>query len=129
MKKRSLALALALVLIISLLTGCNSSTGTGSKEETNNPVVSTEPETATTPNPSVVPSTEPSVEPTDEPIVTPSTEPNPEVTEPEPTEEEDPSGLDETQLNSIRMLNYRSDCCWWYCRNYVARSDFRRNRD
>ena len=106
MKKRSLALALALVLIISLLTGCSSSTGTGAEEESDNPVVSTEPETSTTPNPSAVPSTEPSVEPTDEPVVTPSTEPNPEVTEPDPTEEEDPSGLDETQLNSIRMLNY-----------------------
>ena len=114
MKKRCLALVLVLLIVLSSLGGCGSSTGQGSEGNTNNPSTSSNP--TETPEPSADASSstvsnstetsEPSAEPSEEPDVSSSTEPTPEVTDPEPTEVEDPSGLDETQLNSIRMLNY-----------------------
>lgn len=114
MKKRCLALVLVLLMVLSCLGGCSSSTGQVSEENTSNPATSSNPVETTEPSADATSSTEPnatatpepSTEPSEEPEVLPSTEPTPEVTEPEPSEVEDPSGLDETQLNSIRMLNY-----------------------
>ncbi len=114
MKKRCLALVLVLLIVLSSLMGCSSSTGQGSAGNTSNPSTSSNP--TETPEPSADASsstvsnstetTEPSAEPSENPDVSFSTEPTPEVADSEPTAFEDPSGLDETQLNSIRMLNY-----------------------
>ena len=111
MNKRCLARILVLLIILSSLTGCSSSVDPNAGSDANNPAVSTDatetPDASSTPSSSTEPETtttpESSTEPTEEPDVSVSTEP--ENLEPT-TEPEDPSGLDETQLNSIRMLNY-----------------------
>ena len=114
MKRRCLALVLVLLMVLSCLGGCSSPTGQGAEESTSNPATSSNPVETPEPSADATSSTEPtatvtpepSADPSEEPEVLPSIEPTPEVTEPEPSEAEDPSGLDETQLNSIRMLNY-----------------------
>lgn len=114
MKKRCLALVLVLLMVLSFLGGCGSSIGQNSEGNTNNPSTSSNPVETPTPAadassstaPDATETTEPSTELSKEPDVSSSTEPTPEVTDPEPTVVDAPTGLDETQLNSIRMLNY-----------------------
>lgn len=105
MKKRCLALVLALLIVLSSIVGCGSSTGQGSDGNASNPstlsnsretpVPSADANFSTVSNSTETP--EPSAEPSEDPDVSSSAE---------PTAVGAPSGLDETQLNSIRMLNY-----------------------
>lgn len=118
MKKRCLALVLALLMVLSFFGGCSSSTEQNSEGNTNDPSTSSNPaetqtlsvdassSTATETLETTEPSTEPFTEPSEEPDASSLAESTPEVTAPEPTAVESPSGLNETQLNSIRMLNY-----------------------